>query len=40
MVYVVQSYWVYFGLYPSSDMWKTKDHNVSETESELVWFSD
>jgi hypothetical protein len=28
MVYVVQSYWAYFGLYPSSSMWKTKDHVV------------
>jgi hypothetical protein len=36
MVYVVQSYWAYFGLYPSSGMWKTKDHNVSETESVSV----
>jgi hypothetical protein len=31
--YTVQSYWVCFGLYPSSCMWKTKDHNVSETGS-------
>jgi hypothetical protein len=30
MVYVVQSYWACFGLYPSSCVWKTKDHNVSE----------
>jgi hypothetical protein len=36
MVYVVQSYWAYFGLYPSSGMWKTKDHNVSETGSVSV----
>jgi hypothetical protein len=33
MVYVVQSYWACFGLYPSSCMWKTKDHNVLETGS-------
>jgi hypothetical protein len=33
MVYVVQNYWAYFGLYLSSGMWKTKDHNVSETGS-------
>jgi hypothetical protein len=33
MVYVVQKYWAYFGLYPSSGMWKTKDHNVLETGS-------
>jgi hypothetical protein len=33
MVYVVQNYWTYFGLYLSSGMWKTKYHNVSETES-------
>jgi hypothetical protein len=32
MVYVVQSYLACFGLYPSSGMWKTKDHNVSETD--------
>jgi hypothetical protein len=25
MVYVVQSYWACFGLYPSSCMWKTKN---------------
>jgi hypothetical protein len=31
MVHVVQSYWACFGLYPSSCMWKTKDHNISET---------
>jgi hypothetical protein len=36
MVYVIQSYWAYFGLYPSSCMWKTKDHNVSETGSVSV----
>jgi hypothetical protein len=33
MVYVVQNNCAYFGLYPSSGMWKTKDHNVSETGS-------
>jgi hypothetical protein len=36
MVYVVQNYWAYFGLYPSSAMWKIKDHNVSETGSVSV----
>jgi hypothetical protein len=36
MVYAVQSYWACFGLYPSSCMWKTKDHNVSETGSVSV----
>jgi hypothetical protein len=36
MVYVVQSYWACFGLYPSSCTWKTKDHNVSETGSVSV----
>jgi hypothetical protein len=36
MVYVVQSYWAYFVLYPSSCMWRTKDHNVSETGSVSV----
>jgi hypothetical protein len=36
MVYVVQSYWACFGLYPSSCIWKTKDHNVSETGSVSV----
>jgi hypothetical protein len=36
MVYGVQSYWAYYGLYPSSCMWKTKDHNVSETASVSV----
>jgi hypothetical protein len=25
---ILQNYWAYFGLYPSSGMWKTKDHNV------------
>jgi hypothetical protein len=35
MVYVVQSYWACFGLYPSSCMWETKDHNVSETDLSL-----
>jgi hypothetical protein len=25
IVYVVQSYWACFGLYPSSCMWKTKN---------------
>jgi hypothetical protein len=35
-VYVVQSYWACFGLHPSSCMWKTKDHNVSETGSVSV----
>jgi hypothetical protein len=32
----IQSYWACFGLYPSSCMWKTKDHNVSETGSVSV----
>jgi hypothetical protein len=32
-IITVQSYWACFGLYPSSCMWKTKDHNVSETGS-------
>jgi hypothetical protein len=36
MVYVVQSYWACFGLYPSSCMWETKDHNVSEAGSVSV----
>jgi hypothetical protein len=36
MVYVVQSYWSCFGLYPSSCMWKTKYHNISETGSVSV----
>jgi hypothetical protein len=36
MVYVVQSYWAGFGLYPSSCKWKTKDHNVSVTGSVSV----
>jgi hypothetical protein len=36
MVYVVQIYWACFGLYPSSCMWKTKYHNVSETGSVSV----
>jgi hypothetical protein len=36
MVYVAQNYWTYFGLYPSSGMWKTKDHNVSKTGSVSV----
>jgi hypothetical protein len=38
MVYVVQSSWACFGLYPSScTMWKTKkSHNVSETGSVSV----
>jgi hypothetical protein len=30
---ILQSYWAYFGLYPSSGMWKTKDHNVIKTNS-------
>jgi hypothetical protein len=33
----VQSYWACFGLYPSSCMWKTKDHNVSETGSVSIF---
>jgi hypothetical protein len=33
MVFVVQNYKVYFGLYPSSGIYKTKNHNVSETGS-------
>jgi hypothetical protein len=33
MVYAVQNYKVYFGLYPSSGIYKTKNHNVSETGS-------
>jgi hypothetical protein len=32
----VQSYWACVGLYPSFFMWKTKDHNVSETGSVSV----
>jgi hypothetical protein len=36
VVYVVQSYCACFGLYPSSCTWKTKYHNVSETESVSV----
>jgi hypothetical protein len=36
MVYVVQSYWACCGLCPSSCMWKTKDHNISETGSVSV----
>jgi hypothetical protein len=40
MVYVVQSYWAYFGLAPSSCMWKTQDHNVSETGSvSVLWWT-
>jgi hypothetical protein len=35
----VQKYWTYFGLYPSSGIWKTKDHNVSETGSvSVLWW--
>jgi hypothetical protein len=37
MVYIVQSYWACFGLYPSSCMWKTKDRNVLETGSVSVF---
>jgi hypothetical protein len=33
MVYAVQNYKVYFGLYPSSGIYKTKKQNVSETGS-------
>jgi hypothetical protein len=33
---VLQSYWTCFGLYPSSCVWKTKYHNVSETGSVSV----
>jgi hypothetical protein len=33
MVYAVQNYKVYFGLYPASGIYKTKNHNVSETGS-------
>jgi hypothetical protein len=36
VVYVAQSYWACFGLYSSSCMWKTNDHNVSETGSVSV----
>jgi hypothetical protein len=32
----MESYWACFGLYPSSYMWKTKSHNVSETRSVSV----
>jgi hypothetical protein len=34
--HVVQSYWACLGLYPSSCLWKTKDHNVLETGSVSV----
>jgi hypothetical protein len=36
MVYAVQNYNVYFGLYPSSGIYKAKNHNVSETGSVSV----
>jgi hypothetical protein len=36
MVYAVWNYKVYFGLYPSSGIYKTKYHNVSETGSVFV----
>jgi hypothetical protein len=36
MVYAVQNYKVYFGLYQSSGIYKTKNHNVSETGSVSV----
>jgi hypothetical protein len=35
-ILAVQNYKVYFGLYPSSGMYKTKNHNVSETGSVSV----
>jgi hypothetical protein len=31
MVYVLQSYWACFGLYPSSCMWKTKNITTFST---------
>jgi hypothetical protein len=33
MVYAVQNYKAYFGFYPSSGIYKVKNHNVSETGS-------
>jgi hypothetical protein len=36
MTMVVQNYWAYFGLYPSSGMRRTKYHNVSGTGSVYV----
>jgi hypothetical protein len=36
MVYAEQNYKVYFGLYPSSGIYKIKNHNVSETGSVSV----
>jgi hypothetical protein len=36
MVYAVQNYKAYFGLYPTSGIYKSKDHNVSETGSVSV----
>jgi hypothetical protein len=37
MVYAVQNYKACFGLYPSSGIYKTKNHNVSETGSVSVF---
>jgi hypothetical protein len=34
MVYVVQSYWACFGLYPSSCMWKTNKPNSSVQDND------
>jgi hypothetical protein len=36
MVCAVQNYKVYFGLYPTSGIYKTKNHNISETGSVSV----
>jgi hypothetical protein len=35
MAYNIQNYWV-FGLCPSSGILKSREHNVSETESVYV----
>jgi hypothetical protein len=36
MVYAVQNYKFYFGLYPSSGIYDKENHNVSETGSVSV----
>jgi hypothetical protein len=36
MVYVVQSYWACFGLYPSSCMWKTMDRVQNKPNSSVL----